>query len=162
MQHKTRRGRRKVACIGAWHPAHVSNTVPKGGQMGYHHRTIKNAKIYAIKDGSDPFSGATQFDRTQKTINPMNGGFRGYGLVRNHCLMIRGSVMGKAKRPIMIKNPCTKARPNVVKEKINIKFIDTSSQTGHGRFQTSVEKKSTMGLLKKDFLAQALSEKKGK
>lgn len=34
-------------------------------------------------------------------------------------------------------------------EKINLKFIDTSSKFGHGRFQTIAEKKHFMGPLKK-------------
>ncbi len=36
---KTHRGLRKVACIGAWHPARVSWTVARAGAMGYNHRT---------------------------------------------------------------------------------------------------------------------------
>lgn len=36
---KTHRGLRKVACIGAWHPARVSFSVARAGQHGYHHRT---------------------------------------------------------------------------------------------------------------------------
>lgn len=43
---KTHRGLRKVACIGAWHPARVKWTVPRAGQMGFHHRTEINKKIY--------------------------------------------------------------------------------------------------------------------
>lgn len=35
-------------------------------------------------------------------------------------------------------------------EKINLKFIDTSSKFGHGRFQTAADKASFMGVLKKD------------
>lgn len=35
-------------------------------------------------------------------------------------------------------------------EKINLKFIDTSSKFGHGRFQTAADKTSFMGQLKKD------------
>lgn len=35
-------------------------------------------------------------------------------------------------------------------EKINLKFIDTSSKFGHGRFQTAEEKRAFMGPLKKD------------
>jgi large subunit ribosomal protein L3e len=31
---KTHRGLRKVACIGAWHPARVSFTVARAGQRG--------------------------------------------------------------------------------------------------------------------------------
>lgn len=39
-------------------------------------------------------------------------------------------------------------------EKINLKFIDTSSKFGHGRFQTAVDKASFMGQLKKDRLRE--------
>jgi large subunit ribosomal protein L3e len=35
-------------------------------------------------------------------------------------------------------------------EKITLKFIDTSSKFGHGRFQHPAEKRAFMGLLKKD------------
>lgn len=35
-------------------------------------------------------------------------------------------------------------------EVINLKFIDTSSKFGHGRFQTAEEKKTFLGPLKKD------------
>merc|ERR1712071_168186 len=35
-------------------------------------------------------------------------------------------------------------------EKIELKFIDTTSKIGHGRFQTLEEKKNYMGPLKKD------------
>lgn len=35
-------------------------------------------------------------------------------------------------------------------EKINLKFIDTSSKFGHGRFQTPADKAAFMGTLKKD------------
>ena len=37
---KTHKGLRKVACIGAWHPARVGFAVPRGGQFGYHHRYV--------------------------------------------------------------------------------------------------------------------------
>lgn len=48
---KTHKGLRKVACIGAWHPARVGFGVPRAGQKGYHHRTEVNKKIYRIGDG---------------------------------------------------------------------------------------------------------------
>jgi large subunit ribosomal protein L3e len=35
-------------------------------------------------------------------------------------------------------------------EKISLKFIDTSSKFGHGRFQTHQDKVSFLGPLKKD------------
>ena len=45
---KTHKGLRKVACIGAWHPARVGFSVARAGQKGYHHRTEINKKIYRI------------------------------------------------------------------------------------------------------------------
>jgi large subunit ribosomal protein L3e len=36
----------------------------------------------------------------------------------------------------------------VATEKITLKFIDTSSKMGHGRFQTAEEKAKTYGTLK--------------
>lgn len=38
----------------------------------------------------------------------------------------------------------------VASEEIDLKFIDTSSKFGHGRFQTHEEKRNFMGPLKKD------------
>ena len=46
---KTHRGLRKVACIGAWHPARVSFSVARAGQHGYHHRT---EVCFAVREGS--------------------------------------------------------------------------------------------------------------
>ncbi|MEQ2188945.1 60S ribosomal protein L3 [Goodea atripinnis] len=42
---KTHKGLRKVACIGAWHPARVCFTVARAGQKGYQHRTEINKKV---------------------------------------------------------------------------------------------------------------------
>merc|ERR1711963_578932 len=39
-------------------------------------------------------------------------------------------------------------------EKITLKFIDTSSKWGHGRFQTAEEKRNFMGPLKKELMAK--------
>merc|ERR1711998_177565 len=50
---KTHRGLRKVACIGAWHPAKVQYSVARAGQHGYHHRTEMNKKIYKIGKSGD-------------------------------------------------------------------------------------------------------------
>jgi len=62
---KTHRGLRKVACIGAWHPARVSFTVARAGQNGYHHRTEMNKKVYKLgKAGLESHSAITEFDRS--------------------------------------------------------------------------------------------------
>lgn len=65
---KTHKGLRKVACIGAWHPAHVQWSVARAGQDGYHHRTSCNHKIYRIGKGDNEANASTEFDVTKKKI----------------------------------------------------------------------------------------------
>jgi len=148
---KTHRGLRKVACIGAWHPERVSFTVARAGQNGYHHRTHLNKKIYQIgrSVSVEPNQASTTFDLTEKTITPM-GGFVGYGLVRNDYVMIKGSVTGPRRRVITLRRPMAPQTSRKMVEKIQLKFIDTSSKIGHGRFQTQKEKRQWFGPLKKD------------
>lgn len=67
---KTHKGLRKVACIGAWHPNHVQWTVARAGQMGYHHRTSCNHKVFRIGKGTDEGNAATEFDISKKQITP--------------------------------------------------------------------------------------------
>ena len=67
---KTHKGLRKVACIGAWHPNHVQWTVARAGQMGYHHRTSCNHKVFRIGKGTDEGNAATDFDISKKQITP--------------------------------------------------------------------------------------------
>lgn len=146
---KTHRGLRKVACIGAWHPARVMFSVARTGQHGYHHRTELNKKVYRIDNGLNPASGSTDADLTQKSITPM-GGFPRYGIIKNDFVMLKGSVAGPVKRLITLRQSLVPQTSRVARETIDIKLIDTSSKFGHGRFQTSIEKAKFMGVLKKD------------
>jgi len=154
---KTHKGLRKVACIGAWHPARVGFSVARAGQKGYHHRTEINKKIYRMGQGVHQKDGkivrnnaSTEFDMSEdKTITPM-GGFPHYGEVNNDFVMLLGCTMGPKKRVITLRKSLLTHTKRRALEKINLKFIDTSSKFGHGRFQTSKEKKAFMGPLKKD------------
>jgi len=148
---KTHKGLRKVACIGAWHPSRVSFTVARAGQKGYHHRTEVNKKIYRIGLGADKGNAKTEFDPTEKTVTPM-GGFPQYGPIRHDFLMLKGCCMGTRKRPITLRKSLYTQTKRVAFEKINLKFIDTTSKFGHGRFQTAEEKRNFMGVMKKDRL----------
>jgi len=146
---KTHKGLRKVACIGAWHPPNVRFSVPRAGQNGYHHRTEINKKIYRIgKENTD--NASTEFDVTKKNINPM-GGFPHYGIVKNDFLMIKGCCPGVRKRVLTLRKSLLPQVRKVALEQINLKFIDTTSKFGHGRFQTTEEKKKFMGPLKKEY-----------
>ena len=126
---KTHRGLRKVACIGAWHPSNVMYSVPRAGQNGYHHRTEKNKKIYRIGNGSDAKSGATDYDVTDKTINPL-GGWPHYGLVNEDFVMVKGGVPGTLKRPLTLRVSLQVHTSRTHLEEVSLKFIDTSSNYG--------------------------------
>jgi len=145
---KTHKGLRKVACIGAWHPSNVRFSVPRAGQNGYHHRSEMNKKIYRIGQGSSDSNASTEFDLTKKTITPM-GGFPHYGIIKQDFIMIKGSCPGVKKRPITIRKSLLVQTRRIAQEKITLKFIDTSSKFGHGRFQTEDEKNKFLGVLKK-------------
>ena len=143
---KTHRGLRKVACIGAWHPSRVHFSVARAGQDGYHHRTEMNKQIYKIgkkvEEGAVDRTASTETDLTEKGITPV-GGFVHYGVVTNDWLMIKGGVPGTKKRPITMRKTVVKDKKRL--EPAGLKFIDTSSKFGHGRFQTIKEKRAFMG-----------------
>jgi large subunit ribosomal protein L3e len=153
---KTHKGLRKVACIGAWHPARVFFSVARAGQNGYHHRTEANKKVYRIASGIQEdaegkptnFNASTGTDVTKKCITPM-GGFPHYGVVKNDFVMVKGSVVGTKKRVLTLRKSCWPQTSRRAEEKITLGFIDTSSKFGHGRFQTVDEKNKFLGLRKK-------------
>merc|ERR1712038_445180 len=153
---KTHKGLRKVACIGAWHPSRIQFTVARAGQKGYHHRTEINKKIYDIRDGFHTKDGkliknnaATEYDLADKSINPM-GGFPHYGEVKQDFVMIKGCCIGPKKRVLTLRKSLLVHTKRVALEEIKLKFIDTSSKFGHGRFQTPQDKAVFMGPLKKN------------
>jgi len=149
---KTHKGLRKVACIGAWHPARVPYTVARAGQNGYHHRTEMNKKVYRIgkkvEKVEDDTSCSTEVDLTKKGITPM-GGFPHYGQVTNDWIMIKGGIVGCKKRVITLRKSLYPQSSVHAREEITLNFIDTSSKFGHGRFQTAGEKLKFMGPLAK-------------
>eukprot|EP01017_Pseudomicrothorax_dubius_P019066 TRINITY_DN20_c0_g1_i1.p1 TRINITY_DN20_c0_g1~~TRINITY_DN20_c0_g1_i1.p1 ORF type:complete len:397 (-),score=118.75 TRINITY_DN20_c0_g1_i1:190-1380(-) len=146
---KTHRGYRKVGCVGSWHPERIRFTIPRAGQLGYHHRTEINKKIYRI--GAAANQGAkntasTANDLTEKNITPI-GGFPHYGIVQNQFLIIRGCCVGTKKRPLILRKSLLRQTNRTALENITLSFIDTSSKIGHGRFQTVEEKSRFYGRL---------------
>merc|ERR1711908_189132 len=151
---KTHKGLRKVACIGSWHPSRVKFTVARAGQNGYHHRTELNKKVYRIGAAARQAdktvkqnNATTDFDLTVKGITPM-GGFPHYGEVMEDYIMLKGQVCGSKKRLITMRKSLVAQTSRNSLEEITLKFIDTSSKFGHGRFQTADEKKKFMGPMK--------------
>jgi len=86
--HKSEKKRRHAGNVGAWTPSRVFTTVPLPGQTGYHLRTEYNKWI--LKVGSDV-----------NEINPKSG-FKGYGLVKDDYLLVKGSLQGSRKRLISL------------------------------------------------------------
>ncbi|XP_077415280.1 large ribosomal subunit protein uL3-like isoform X2 [Vanacampus margaritifer] len=153
---KTHKGLRKVACIGAWHPSRVGFSIARAGQKGFHHRTEINKKIYRIGRGVHMQDGkvirnnaSTIYDVSQKTISPM-GGFPHYGEVNNDFVMVKGCVIGAKKRVLTLRKSLLVHSSRKALEAIELKYIDTTSKFGHGRFQTAQEKRAFMGPQKKD------------
>jgi len=76
---------------------------------------------------------------TEKSITPL-GGFPHYGVVNNDYVMIKGTCVGIKKRALILRKTLIPQFKRTALEQINLKFIDTSSKIGHGRFQTADEK----------------------
>lgn len=89
MQRRKSTGKRRhVGTLGPWHPGYVQYTVPRPGQMGYHKRTDYSKRIVKILSPAE--------------INP-SGGFPHYGLIKNECLLLYGSISGPVKRLIRMR-----------------------------------------------------------
>jgi hypothetical protein len=98
---------------------------------GYHHRTELNKKIYRIGSGEDEANASTESDITKKKITPL-GGFPHYGIVKNDFVLLKGSIPGTKKRVITLRKSLMVHTSRRDLEKVQLKFIDTSSKFGVG------------------------------
>ena len=105
---KSRKTVRGVGSIGPWKPARVSYTVPRSGQMGFHHRTEYNKRI--LKIGIDPTEIAIQ------------GGIVNYGIIKGDYILVEGTIPGSSKRLIKMRNSIRpkKTMPKEVPELVHI------------------------------------------
>merc|ERR1711918_305715 len=92
-------------------------------------------------------NATTEFDLTVKGITPL-GGFPHYGEVNEDYIMIKGACPGVKRRVVTLRKTLVDQSNRTAQEEITLKFIDTSSKFGHGRFQTADEKKKFMGPVK--------------
>jgi large subunit ribosomal protein L3 len=112
-RHKAEKTKRGPGSIGIWHRRWGMFRVPHAGQTGYQQRMDLNKQLLKFSTGQD--------------VNP-EGGIISYGLVKNSCMLIRGSLSGPKKRMIIF----TKAqrKPEEVKDVPTITYISTSSKQG--------------------------------
>ena len=83
------------------------------------------------------------------------GGFVHYGEVKNDFVMVKGSVPGVKKRVMTLRKTLYPQTSRRATEKVELKWIDTSSKFGHGAYQTFAEKRQYEGTLKKDLQTSA-------
>ena len=93
--HKSEKGQRKVGSIGPWHPARVTFRVPMAGQVGMFTRAIYNKTILS--------SGKAEDNKFLKNI-------KNYGDIKTDYLVVSGSVMGSAKRQLVLTAPLRKTK----------------------------------------------------
>jgi len=86
---KSEKGQRRPGSLGPWHPARVTFRVPMAGQTGFHSRIVYNNLILQV--------GKIQ----EKNINK-GSGFHKYGKIKTDYIILRGSIPGPRKRPLVI------------------------------------------------------------
>ena len=80
------------------------------------------------------------------------GGFVRYGEVKNDFVIVKGSIPGVKKRVMTLRKSMFIHTSRKALEKVDLKWIDTSSKFGHGAYQTAAEKHQYLGTLKKDLV----------
>jgi large subunit ribosomal protein L3 len=114
--HKTEKGRRQPGSRGGWKAQqHTMYRTAYSGQMGFHPRMQLHSQI--VKIGTRP-----------EEVNPVDG-FMHYGKIKNSFLLLKGSVPGTTKRPIMLTYTI---RPNI-KESVLPTITSISIQSKQGR-----------------------------
>ncbi|MBR9682396.1 MAG: 50S ribosomal protein L3 [Candidatus Aenigmarchaeota archaeon] len=109
---KNEQAHRHIGTHGTKEPGKIRITVPDSGQMGFHTRTDFNKRILKITEG--------------KEINP-RGGFVGYGLIKNDCVVIDGTVPGPRKRLVRIRQPI---RLQKTVYPVDVQYISRTSKQG--------------------------------
>lgn len=106
--HKAEKTKRGPGSLGGWMgQQHFMWRVAHAGKMGFHQRTEYNKMLLKISN--------------DKTINP-RGGFLRYGLIDNDYVLVKGSVMGPAKR-ILILTQALRPTRGAAKESFEIERV---------------------------------------
>lgn len=104
--HKSEKGVRRPGTLGPWHPARVTFRVAQAGQTGYQTRVAYNSLILQVKNIKDA------------DINTASG-FHHYGKVKTSYIILKGSVPGPEKRPILLV-PAIRPTKKAIKQKYEV------------------------------------------
>jgi large subunit ribosomal protein L3 len=113
LQHKSRKTKRGVGCIGPWTPSNIRYSVPRPGQTGFHTRTSFNNKVLKMGERGEE-------------ITP-SGGFVNYGVIRGDYIMLHGSIPGTVKRPVRFRF-AIRPKKGHVDAPTQVSYISTSSK----------------------------------
>ncbi|KAM7324798.1 hypothetical protein ACRRTK_017103 [Alexandromys fortis] len=102
---------------------------------------------------ADQNNASTDYDLSDKSINQTSG-FIHYGEVTNDFILPKVCVVETKKQVVTLHKSFLVQSKWQALEKIDLKFIDTTSKFEHGHFQTTEEKKTFMGQLNKDRIAK--------
>jgi large subunit ribosomal protein L3 len=108
--HKSEKGVRRPGSLGPWHPAHTTFRTPISGQTGFFTRVAYNNLILKISNVKE-----LNLNEIKK------GGFDNYGILRGDFILLKGSVQGTKKRPLLITNAL---RPTKKTTKQKLEFIE--------------------------------------
>ncbi|MFQ5831325.1 MAG: 50S ribosomal protein L3 [Candidatus Thorarchaeota archaeon] len=113
LQHKSRKTKRGVGCIGPWSPTNIRYSVPRPGQTGYHTRTSFNNEVLKMGERGEE-------------ITP-SGGFVNYGMIRGDYVMLWGSIPGPVKRPVRLRFAIRPKRSHLG-QVTQVSYISTTSK----------------------------------
>jgi large subunit ribosomal protein L3 len=101
--HKTEKGVRRPGSLGPWHPTRTTYMAPQAGQLGMFTREIYNSNVLEVGNA------------------PLKKIFKNFGEIKTKYVIVRGSVMGPAKRQLLITEPLRKTKRQ---SKKNMEFIE--------------------------------------
>jgi len=82
---KSEKGQRRPGSLGPWHPARVTFRAPMAGQLGMFTRAVYNNKIIELGKSEGKFKN-----------------IKNYGEIKTDYIIVKGSIQGSAKRPLLI------------------------------------------------------------
>ena len=140
---------------------------PRPPARAYMQRGVAGARVPALRQASPaPLAPACRpLLLTACCVTPPAPRVCGLGLVSARHLIVarggvhmrvgptrrtaaQGAVPGSKKRCITLRRSLIQQTSRTATEEVKLKFIDTASKFGHGRFQTSDEKAKTLGRTK--------------
>jgi large subunit ribosomal protein L3 len=116
-RHKSEKAIRNPGSLGAWEAQGKTMwRIAHAGKMGYHTRTEYNKWLVKIGEKPEELK--------------MDGGMLHYGVIKNHYLLVKGSVAGRPKRLVRL-NDAIRANPKIPKNAPQIQYISLASKQGN-------------------------------